>query len=58
MFLSTSVLNLQVYGVMKMSDAVIFNVKAEETERNLTYCGLLTLLVMVVEAQAPVQEGI
>lgn len=35
-----------------------FYIKAEDTKRNLMYCGLLTFLLMVVEAQAPVQEGI
>lgn len=42
--ISTSILNLQVYSVMKMSDAIIFLHKnnQKKSKKILMYCGLLT----------------
>lgn len=42
--ISTSILNLKVYSVMKMSDAIIF---LHKKQKILMYCGLLTFFVNI-----------
>lgn len=48
--ISTSILNLQVYSVMKMSDAIIFLHKnnKKNSKKILMYCGLLTCFFLIL----------